>query len=45
MRRLRDLDRRLAGYAAELDRALDATTEALVMRLVADELDAPEPRG
>ncbi|MCB2174270.1 MAG: hypothetical protein KQH57_00525 [Actinomycetales bacterium] len=41
MRRLRDLDRRLAGYATELDAALDATTEALVMRLVADELDAP----
>ncbi len=41
MRTLRDLDRRLAGYAAELDRALDATTEALVMRLVADELDRP----
>lgn len=41
MRRLRDLDRRLAGYAAELDLALDATTEALVMQLVADELDRP----
>lgn len=41
MHRLRDLDRRLAGYAAELDDALDATTEALVMRLVADELDGP----
>jgi hypothetical protein len=41
MRRLRDLDRRLAGYAAVLDRALDESTEALVMRLVADELDRP----
>lgn len=41
MHRLRDLDRRLAGYAAELDLALDATTEALVMRLVADEIDRP----
>lgn len=45
MRRLRDLDRRLAGYATELDRALDATTEALVMRLVADELDGPVREG
>lgn len=39
MRRLRDLDRHLAGYAGALDRALDASTEALVMRLVADELE------
>ncbi len=39
MRRLRDLDRRLAAYADELDRALDATTEALVMRLVTSELE------
>jgi hypothetical protein len=39
MRRLRDLDRRLAAYADDLDRALDATTEALIMRLVTNELE------
>jgi hypothetical protein len=42
MRRLRDLDRRLATYADELDRALEATTEALVMRLVTSELERAE---
>jgi hypothetical protein len=36
MRRLRDLDRRLAAYCAEIDIALERVTEDLVMRLAAD---------
>ncbi|HMO11457.1 MAG TPA: hypothetical protein PKB06_08155 [Actinotalea sp.] len=38
MRRVRDLDRRLSCYADHLDRALEASTEQLVMDLVHGEL-------
>ncbi len=43
MRELRVLDRRLAAYADELDRALETSTASLVMALVVDELDRPDP--
>lgn len=44
MQQLRALDRRLGTYADRLDRALDRSTESLVMALVADELDRPQAR-
>ncbi|MCV2393184.1 hypothetical protein OEB99_02585 [Actinotalea sp. M2MS4P-6] len=44
MRQLRVLDRRLSAYADELDRALEQSTESLVMALVAEELDRPDAR-
>ncbi len=33
MRRLRDLDRRLGAYVAEIDTALDATTDEVLARM------------
>ncbi|WP_372593830.1 hypothetical protein [Actinotalea sp.] len=40
MRRLRDLDRSLAAYAAALDGALDDTTDELLTRMGAGAVDA-----
>ena len=45
MRRLRELDRRLAAYADELDAAWDAATEGLVRSLVSDELSRADALG
>ncbi|MDO8106431.1 hypothetical protein Q6348_04395 [Isoptericola sp. b441] len=45
MHRLRELDRRLATYAARLDTAEEKTTERLVMRLVLDELERSAEEG
>ena len=45
MRQLRDLDRRLAAYGAEIDAALENSTHQIVHQLATTEVPPATPEG